>query len=98
MCFFRKLLKRPGASPAQLATDRLRSYAAARIELGLGATHRIRPHDNTRTEVSRQHTREGERKMRRFRSEAHVRRALSVHSRFRICFEWRATICEIRSH
>ena len=38
--FFRKLLKSQGGSPLQPVTDKLRSYAAARRELGLSATHR----------------------------------------------------------
>lgn len=78
--FFRKLWKGQGRSPSQLVTDKLRSYVAARRELGLSATHRTGRYDNNRAEVSHQHTRERERQMRRFKSEAQVQRFLAVHS------------------
>jgi transposase-like protein len=35
----RKLLKKPGFAPEILVTDRLRSYAAAKVELGLFGRH-----------------------------------------------------------
>ena len=67
-------------SPFQLVTDKLRSYAAARRELGLSATHRTKRYGLNRAAVFHQHTREWERQMRRFKSEAQVQRFLSVHS------------------
>ena len=78
--FFRKLWKGQGRSPSQLVTDKLRSYVAARRELGISATHRTGQYDNNRAEVSHQHTRGRERQMRQFKSEAQVQRFLSVHS------------------
>ena len=68
--FCRKLLKGQGGSPFQLVTDKLRSYATARRELGLSATHRTGQYDHNRAEVSHQHTRSRERQMRRFNSKA----------------------------
>ena len=54
--FFRKLVKVQGRSASQLVTDHLRTYGAARRELGLSATHRAGQYDDNRTEVSHQHT------------------------------------------
>lgn len=36
----RKLLKKQGRVPRVLATDKLKSYAAAKRELGMGGEHR----------------------------------------------------------
>ena len=77
--FFRKILKHQGRPPSQLVTDKLRSYAAARREVGLSATHRTGQYENNRAELSHEHTRERERRMRRFKSAAQVPRFLSVH-------------------
>ena len=54
--FFRKLLKGKGRSPLQPVTGKLRSYATARREVGLSATHRNGQYENNRAEVSHQHT------------------------------------------
>ena len=78
--FFRKLLKGQGGSSLQLVTDKLRSYAVARRELGLSATHRTGQYENNRAEVSHQHTRERERQTRHFKSEAQMQRFLAVHA------------------
>ena len=76
----RKLLKGQRRSPSQLVTDKLRSYVAARRELGPSATHRTGQYDNNGAEASRQHTRERERQVRQFKSEAQVQRLRSAHS------------------
>ena len=75
----RKILKHQGRPPLQVVADKLRSYAAARREIGRSATHRTRPYENNRAEVSHQHTRERERRMRRFKSATQVQRFLSAH-------------------
>lgn len=66
-------------SPWRLVSDKLRSYAAARREVGLSTTHRTGQCDNT-AEVSRQHITERERQMRRFKSAAQAQRGLAVHA------------------
>ena len=78
MRFFRKVLKHQGRPPLQLVTDKLRSYPAAHREVFPSVTHRTEQYENNRVEVSRQHTREQERQMRRFESMAHVQLFLSV--------------------
>ena len=78
--FFRKLLKGRGGSPFQPFTDKLRSYVAARRELGLSTTHRTGPYEKNRAEVPHQHTTERERQMRHFKAEAHPQCILAVHA------------------
>ena len=80
--FFRKLLKGQGGSPWQLVTDNLGSYAAARRELGLAATHRTGRYEK----VSHQHTRERERQMRHFKSGAQAQCFLAVHAAIQNAF------------
>jgi hypothetical protein len=62
----RKLLKKQGFAPAVLVTDKLRSYGAARSEIGLSAPHEQGLRENNRAENSHQPTRRRERKMQRF--------------------------------
>jgi putative transposase len=50
----RKLLRKQGYAPRVLVTDRLRSYAAARRHLGLGARHEQGLRKNNRAENSHQ--------------------------------------------
>jgi transposase-like protein len=64
----RKLLKKQGFAPDVLVTDRLRSYGAARSEMGLSARHEQGLRKNNRAENSHQPTRRRERKMQRFKS------------------------------
>ena len=54
--FFRKLFKGYGGSPLRLVSDKLGSYAAARREMGLSASHRTWRYENNRAEVAHQHT------------------------------------------
>jgi putative transposase len=77
--FFRRALKHQGRPPLQLVTDKLRTYPAAHREVFPSVTHRTAQYENNRAEVSHQHTRERERKMRRFKSTAQGQRFLSVH-------------------
>jgi putative transposase len=77
--FFRKALKHQGQVPWQLVTDKLRTYRAAHREIFPSLAHRTGRYENNRAEVSRQHTREQEKQMRRFKSPQQAQRLLSVH-------------------
>jgi transposase-like protein len=76
----RKLLKKQGCAPDILVTDKLRSYGAARSEMGLSARHEQGVRRNNRAETSHQPTRRRERKMQRFKSPGSAQRFLSVHA------------------
>ena len=54
----RKLLKKHGRVPRVLVTDKLQSYAAANLDLGLDLDHRQHKGLNNRAENSHQPTRE----------------------------------------
>src|SRR5271157_1394921 len=64
----RKLPKKQGFAPNVLVTDQLRSYGAAKSEMGLSARHEQGLRKNNRAENSHQPTRRCERKMQRFKS------------------------------
>src|SRR5271154_3583677 len=68
----RKLLKKQGFAPDVLVTDRLRSYGAAKAEIGLSARHERGLRKNNRAENSHQPTRRRERKMQRFKWHCHA--------------------------
>ena len=78
----RKLLKTQGFAPAVLVTDKLRSYGAARSEIGLSARHEqgLRKNNPGRKIRSSTTTRRRERKMQRFKSPGSAQRFLSVHA------------------
>jgi putative transposase len=76
----RKLLKKQGYAPSVLVTDKLRSYGAAKAELGLVARHDQGLRKNNRAENSHQVVRRRERKMQRFKSAGSAQRFLSLHS------------------
>src|ERR1700677_3848743 len=76
----RKLLKKQGFAPDVLVTDRLRSYGAAKAEIGLSAGHEQGLRKNNRAENSHQPTRRRDRKMQRFKSPGSAQRFLSVHA------------------
>lgn len=78
--FFRKLLKRLRYAPRVIVTDKLKSYAAAKKELKLGAEHRQSRYLNNACELSHQPTRRRERHMKRFKSARHAQRIFSTHS------------------
>jgi len=63
----RRLLKKHGFAPAVLMTDRLRSYGAAKSEMGLSACHQQGLRLNNRAENSHQPVRRREREMQRFK-------------------------------
>ena len=76
----RKLLKKQGCAPRVLVTDKLRSYAAAKRDLGLAARHEQGLRANNRAENSHQPVRRRERKMQRFKSPGSAQRFLSSHA------------------
>ena len=71
----RKLLKKKGFAPEVLVIDKLRSYGAAKSEIGLSARHDQGLRANNRAENSHQPTRRRERKMQRFKSAAALTRS-----------------------
>lgn len=78
--FFRKLMKAQGLSARQVVTDKLLSYGAARKEIMSTSMHCCDRYANNRAEVSHEHTRAQERKMRWFKSPGQAQRFLAVHS------------------
>jgi transposase-like protein len=76
----RKLLKKQGFASEVLVTDKLRSYAAAKSELGLSARHEQGLRRNNRAENSHQPVRRREFKMQRFKSPGSAQHFLSVHA------------------
>jgi transposase-like protein len=78
----RKLLKKQGFPPDVIITDKLRSYDAAKIEMGLTARHEQGLRKNNRAENSHQPVRRREFKMQRFKSPGSAQRFLSVHAAF----------------
>ena len=61
-------------------TDKLRSYGAAKSELGLSARHEQALRKNNRAENSHLPVRRRERKMQRLKSPGSTQRFLSVHA------------------
>ena len=78
--FFRRLLKRTGAVPRVIVTDKLRSYGAAHREVMPSVEHRQSKYLNNRAENSHQPTRQRERGMKGFRSAGRAQRFLSAFS------------------
>ncbi len=76
----RKLLKKQGFAPDVMVTDKLRSYCAAKSEIGLSARHEQGLRKNKRAENSHQSMRRRVRKMQRFRSPGSAQRFLSIHA------------------
>ena len=76
--FFRKLLKGLRYVPRVLITDKLRSYAAAKVEIMPGVVCLRDKGMNNRAENSHQPTRERERRMRGFKSSGHTQRFLAT--------------------
>jgi transposase-like protein len=76
----RKLLRKQGFVPTVLVTDKLRSYGAARRDLGLSARHEQGLRQNNRAENSHQPVRRRERKMQGFKSPGSAQRFLSMHA------------------
>ena len=77
--FFQRLLRREGKEPLRIITDRLKSYGAALRTMLPHVAHDTGRYANNRAEVSHQHTRQREQKMRRFKSRQQAQRFLGVH-------------------
>ena len=75
----RKLLKKSARAPRVMITDKLKSYGAARKEMGLEIEHRQHKGLNNRAENSHLPTRRRERVMKRFKSPRQVQKFLSIH-------------------
>ena len=75
----RKLLKKFKRAPRVMITDKLKSYGAARKDMGLRIEHRQHKGLNNRAENSHQPTRRRERIMKRFKSPRQVQKFLSIH-------------------
>ena len=75
----RKLLKKSKRAPRVMITDKLKSYGAARKDMGLQIEHRQHKGLNNRAENSHQPTRRRERMMKRFKSPRQVQKFLSIH-------------------
>ncbi|HBQ34399.1 MAG TPA: IS6 family transposase [Ochrobactrum anthropi] len=78
--FIRKLLSAQGCAPRVMVTDKLRSYGAAKRDIGLNVCdHRQHKGLNNRAENSHQPIRRRERVMKRFKSARHVQNFTSTH-------------------
>ena len=77
--FFLRLLRNQGKEPMRIITDKLKSYRAALRTILPHVSHDTSCYANNRAEVSRQHTRERERQMRRFKSRQQAQRFLTIH-------------------
>ena len=86
--FMRKLLRKSTKAPRVLMTDKLRSYGAARKDIGLRIEHRQHKGLNNRAENSHQPTRRRERVMKRFKSPRHAQKFLSVHDQIANLFHF----------
>ena len=75
----RKLIRKQSRTPRVLVTDKLGSYGAARKDMGLSFEHRQHKGLNNRAENSHQPTRRRERIMKRFKSQRHLQRFVSIH-------------------
>ena len=78
--FFRKLLKGLRYVPRVIATDKLRSYSAAKAEVMPSVEHGQQKYQNNRAENSHQPTRLRERVLRRFKSAGHAQSDFSRYS------------------
>jgi putative transposase len=76
----RKLLKSQGFCPTAVVTDKLPSYGAVLIDLGMKAQHITGGRANNRAENSHLPIRQRERRMQRFKSAGSAQRFLSTHA------------------
>ncbi|CAO3452100.1 IS6 family transposase [Azospirillum largimobile] len=79
MRFFRKLLIDLRYVPRVVVSDKLKSYAAAKVKIIPGVEHRQSRYLNNRAENSHQPTHLRERRMKRFKSPRHAQQFLSAH-------------------
>ncbi|MEV7069072.1 IS6 family transposase [Streptomyces collinus] len=78
--FFRRLMKKTGAVPRVVVTDKLRSYGAAHREAMPSVEHRSHKGPNNRAENSHQPARQREHAMKGFHSTGAAQRIVSVFS------------------
>jgi len=76
----RKLLKTQGFAPDMVVTDKLPSYGAALVNLGMKNKHVTGGRSNNRAENSHLPIRLRERRMQRFKSTGSAQRFLSTHA------------------
>ena len=77
-----ELLKKQGFAPKLMVTDKLRSYGAAKRDMGLSARHEQGLRQNNRAENSHLPFRRRERAMLRFRQMRTLQKFASVHASF----------------
>ncbi|MCY1740748.1 IS6 family transposase [Ensifer sp. SL37] len=75
----KRLIRKQGRVPRVMITDKLRSYDAAKREVMPGVEHRSHKGLNNRAENSHQPVRRRERIMKRFKSQRHLQRFVSIH-------------------
>jgi putative transposase len=75
----RKIIRNQARAPRVMVTDKLRSYSAARDDMGMLFEHRQHKGLNNRAENSHQPTRRREPIMKRFKSTRHLQRFVSIH-------------------
>jgi putative transposase len=75
----RTLPRKAAKAPRVMITDKLKSYGAARKDMGLRIEHRQHKGLNNRAENSHQPTRRREWIMKQFKSPGQVQRFLSIH-------------------
>ena len=85
----RKLLKKFAKAPRVMITDKLKSYGAARKDMGLEIEHRQHKGLNNRAKNSHFPTRRRERITKRFKSPRQVQRFLSTHDQVANLFHFR---------
>ena len=76
----RKLLKKQGFAPAQIVTDKLKSYHKAFEILGLTAEHIANKLSNNQPENSHLPVRRRERKFQKFKSPGSAQKFLNIHA------------------
>jgi putative transposase len=76
----RNLMKNQGFVPDAFITDKLPSYGAALVDLGLSKRHDFSGRKNNRAENSHLPVRQRERRMQRFKSAGSAQRFLSIHA------------------
>ncbi|MEW2491844.1 IS6 family transposase [Streptomyces sp. NPDC048411] len=96
--FLRRLMKKTGAVPRVMVTDKLRSYGAAHREVMPSIEHRSHKGLNNRAENSHQPTRQRERAMKGFRSVGGAQRFLSAFSGISLHFRPRRHLITAAEH
>jgi putative transposase len=96
--FLRKVLGGQGEAPRRLVTDKLRSCSPAVRSVLADSVHDTSVYVNNAAELSHQPTRCRERQMRRFKSERHTQRFLSLHARVQNLFRYGRHLLRAANH